>query len=84
MTIEGCFDFSRKGQGGVDRLHGVHHVDDAGSLVPRFLVVLNGKRRDIGDENVDPAERGGAVRDEALERRLVRHVDSGAEGVSTL
>ena len=71
------------GESGVHRAHRVHHVGFE-SLLPGFLVVLHGERRDIGYENVDPAERGGAVADKTLERGLVRNVDGGAEGLDAL
>ena len=57
----------------------MHHVDVEG-LAPRFIVVLQGERGDIGDQNVDSAERCRAVGDEFLQRRLVGYVDVRSVG----
>ncbi len=80
MTIEGWLRLFEEGQGGGDRMHGVHHVD-VERLAPGFLDVLRGERGDVGDQNVDSAERRRAVGDEFRERGLVGHVDRGAERV---
>ena len=52
----------------------MHHVD-VESLAPGFVVVLHGERGDIGDQNVDSAQRLRAIGDEFLQRGLVGHVD---------
>ena len=80
MTIEGCLDFSRKGRAALTACTRVHHVDVEG-LAPRFLDILRGERGDVGDQNVDSAERRRAVGDEFLKRGLVGHIELGAEGV---
>ena len=41
--------------------------------------ILRGERGDVGDQNVDAAERLRAVGDEFLKRGLVGHVDAGPD-----
>ena len=61
----------------------MHHVD-LETLIPGVLIVLHGQRRDIGDHDVDAAQRGGALLHPGLQSRLVGDVERLAEGRDAL
>ena len=61
----------------------MHHVGFEGPA-PRLFVVLDGERGDVRYDNVDAAERLGAVANEAFERRLVCNVNRRAVGPHAL
>ena len=56
------------------------HDVDLELLAPGLLGVLGVDRRDVGDDDVDAAERVAGVRHPGLERRLVGHVERLAVG----
>ena len=49
-----------------------------------LLVAADGERRDVGDDDVDPAELGRHVAHPLLQRRAVAHVDGPAGGPDAL
>ena len=74
MTIDGCFHFSRKGRAALTDCT-VWIMSMSKVLLQSLRRVLQGERGDIGDENVNSAERLRAFGDEFLQRGLVGHVD---------
>jgi hypothetical protein len=69
--------FFEMGQRRLAAEHRRHHVD-LEAAAPRFLVHAHRQRADIGDKDVDTAERRGGFADPLLQRREIGDVDRAA------
>ena len=64
-------------QRGLDAEHGAHHVD-LEPAAPGGLVHALGEGADIGDKDVEPAERLAGLADPASQRGKIGNIDRAA------